>query len=55
MKVDFSRTAILAMFGIQIVMMVCLYALLHRVGKLESGHQEDHHQEKQKYTFKKGE
>mgnify|MGYP001300353509 FL=1 len=34
------RTAALGLFGLQIIMIVCLYALLHRVDLLESIHYE---------------
>ena len=34
--IDLSRTALWSLVGIQVVVFVCLYALLWRVGKLES-------------------
>ena len=55
MKIEFSRTAILALAGIQIIAFVCLYALLNRVNKLESSHNEEGHEKKEKYIFRKEE
>ena len=34
------RTAVLGLFGFQIIMLICLCALLHRVNLLESVHPE---------------
>ena len=54
MKIDFSRTTLLTMLGIQVIVFICLYALLNRVNKLESTHEESGHN-KEKYIFKKEE
>jgi len=51
MKVNL-RVATLLIAGVQIVMFICLYALLGRVNKLESSHNEDGHN-KEKFVFKK--
>ena len=53
MKIEFSRTTLLTLIGIQVVVLICLYALLIRVNKLESTHTEDGHEKKEKYIFKK--
>ena len=52
MKINFSRTTILTMIGIHVIAFICLYALLNRVNKLESTHEETGHNKK-KYVFKK--
>lgn len=57
MKVDDSKTDIrniilLTMAGIQVIMFICLYALLVRINKLESTHEEKGHTET-KYIYKK--
>jgi len=36
MKIDLSTTTLWTLVGVQIIVFVCLYALLSRVGKLES-------------------
>ena len=50
MKVS-SNAIIFTLVGVQIVMFVCLFLLLHRVNKLESNHEESGHEKR--YTFKK--
>ena len=52
MNINLSRTTLLTLIGIQVVAFICLYALLNRVNKLESTHEEEGH-EKEKYIFKK--
>jgi len=52
-KINSYRTTILTIIGIQIIMFICLCALLNRVNKLESTHEEDGHEKKEKYVFKK--
>ena len=46
MKIDLFRTTALTLIGIQVIMFVCLYALLWRVNTLESSHHEPKHLEK---------
>ncbi len=52
MNINLSRTTLLMLVGIQAIAFICLYALLNRVNKLESTHEEEGHQ-KEKYIFKK--
>ncbi len=47
--IDLPRTTLWTLVGIQVVVFVCLYALLWRVGNLESNSEN----KTQKYTFKK--
>jgi len=42
------------MIGVQVIAFICLYALLNRVNKLESTHEEAGHNNK-KHIFKKEE
>jgi uncharacterized protein HemY len=51
MKINFNTTTLWALVGIQIVVFVCLYALLWRVGELESNSET----KTEKYMFKKEE
>ena len=51
MKIDFSRTTLLTIIGVQVIMFICLYALLNRVGKLESKHEKET-DKSEKYVFK---
>jgi len=53
MKINL-RLAVLIVAGVQIIMFICLYALLNRVNKLESTHVEEGH-DKEKFVFKKEE
>lgn len=53
MKIDLLRITTSTLVGVQIIMLICLYALLSRVNKIESTHYEDGHEEK--YVFKKEE
>jgi len=43
MKSNFFKTTTLVLVGVQIVMLVCMYALAWRVGTLESIHHEPKH------------
>ena len=52
MKINFYRTTILTIIGIQVITFICLYALLNRVNKLETAHKETGHN-KEKHVFKK--
>jgi|TARA_R100000455_G_C6162029_1_gene46909 uncharacterized protein HemY len=47
--IDLSRTTLWSLVGIQVVVFVCLYALLWRVGKLESNSEN----KTERYSFKK--
>ena len=38
MKANFSQMALLTMAGIQVIIIICLFALNNRVGKLEGQH-----------------
>ncbi len=49
---DYYGVALLTLAGVQVIMFICLYALLNRVNKLESTHEERGHKE-EKYIFKK--
>ena len=51
-KIDLTNISLLTLAGIQVIAFICLYALLNRVNKLESTHEEEGH-EKEKYIFKK--
>ena len=51
MKINL-KAAIIMVVGIQIIMFICLYALLNRVNKLESAHNESGH-DNEKFVFKK--
>lgn len=53
MKINL-KTIVLTIIGVQVIMFICLYALLNRVNKLESTHSENGHN-KEKYVFKKEE
>jgi hypothetical protein len=52
MNINLSRTTLLTLIGIQVVTFICLYALLNRISKLESTHEEKGHEE-EKYIFKR--
>ena len=41
------------MLGIQVILFICMYALLNRVNKLESTHEETGHSNKETYSFKR--
>ena len=47
--IDLSRTTLWTLVGVQLIVFLCLYALLWRVGKLESNSE----QKTEKYIYKK--
>jgi len=51
MKINLNTTTLWTLVGIQLVVFVCLYALLWRVGHLESNSET----KTEKYVFKKEE
>jgi uncharacterized protein HemY len=50
MKINLNNTTLWTLVGIQIVVFVCLYALLWRVGKLESNSEN----KTERYVFEAG-
>ena len=40
MKINFSQVTLLTLVGIQVIILVCLFALQKRTGLLESIHEE---------------
>jgi hypothetical protein len=49
MKINLNTTTLWTLVGVQIIVFVCLYALLSRVGKLESNSEN----KTERYVFKK--
>ena len=49
MKINFSTTTLWTLVGIQVVVFICLYALLWRVGELESNSDK----KTEKYVFER--
>ena len=46
MKINFSQVTLLTLVGIQVIVLICLFALQKRTGLLESVHEEPKEQRK---------